>query len=184
VRRVHPTLLIGCSASPGAFTEEIIREMAAHAERPVIFALSNPTSLSEAVPSNLIAWTEGRALVGTGGPFPPVVYGGTTYTIGQANNALVFPGLGLGAIVARASAVSDGMLAAAASAVAGLVDARQPGASITPSVDELRAVSLHVGVAVARAALDEGLARADVGEVMAEVRSAMWEPAYRPVRAV
>jgi malate dehydrogenase (oxaloacetate-decarboxylating) len=184
VRRVQPTLLIGCSASPGAFTEEIIREMAAHTERPVIFALSNPTSLSEAVPSNLIAWTEGRALIATGGPFPPVIRGGVTYTIGQANNALVFPGLGLGAIVARSSAVSDGMLAAAASAVAELVDARQPGASITPPVDDLRAVSLHVGVAVARAALEEGLAGRDLEDVTSEVRSAMWEPAYRPVRAV
>jgi malate dehydrogenase (oxaloacetate-decarboxylating) len=184
VRRVQPTLLIGCSASPGAFTEEIIREMAAHTERPVIFALSNPTSLSEAVPSSLIDWTEGRALVATGGPFPPVIREGITYTIGQANNALVFPGLGLGAIVARASAVSDGMLAAAATAVAELVDARQPGASITPAVDDLRAVSLHVGVAVARAALDEGLARTDLEDLVSRVRSAMWEPAYRPVRAV
>jgi malate dehydrogenase (oxaloacetate-decarboxylating) len=184
VRRVQPTLLIGCSASPGAFTEEIIREMAAHAERPVIFALSNPTSLSEAVPSDLIEWTDGSALIATGGPFPPVTHAGTTYTIGQANNALVFPGLGLGAIVARASGVSDGMLAAAAGAVAELVDVRKPGASITPPVDDLRAVSLHVGVAVARAALDEGLARADLGDLIDQVRSAMWEPAYRPVRAV
>jgi malate dehydrogenase (oxaloacetate-decarboxylating) len=184
VRRVQPTLLIGCSASPGAFTEEIIRDMAAHTERPVIFALSNPTSLSEAVPSNLIAWTEGRALIATGGPFSPVSLGGITYTIGQANNALIFPGLGLGAIVARASAVSDGMLAAAATAVAELVDARQPGASITPPVDDLRAVSLHVGVAVARAALDEGLARTDLEDLVSQVRNAMWEPAYRPVRAV
>jgi malate dehydrogenase (oxaloacetate-decarboxylating) len=184
VRRVQPTLLIGCSASPGAFTEEIIREMAAHTERPVIFALSNPTTLSEAVPSNLIAWTEGRALIATGGPFSPVSLGGITYTIGQANNALVFPGLGLGAIVAKASAVSDGMLAAAAGAVAELVDARQPGAPITPSVDDLRAVSLHVGVAVARAALEEGLAGQDLEDVTSAVRSAMWEPAYRPVRAV
>ena len=184
VRRVQPTLLIGCSASPGAFTEEIIREMAAHAERPVIFALSNPTSLSEAVPSDLIEWTDGSALIATGGPFPPVTHAGTTYTIGQANNALVFPGLGLGAIVARASGVSDGMLAAAAGAVAELADVRQPGASITPPVDDLRAVSLHVGVAVARAALDEGLARADLGDLIDQVRSAMWEPAYRPVRAV
>jgi malate dehydrogenase (oxaloacetate-decarboxylating) len=184
VRRVQPTLLIGCSATPGAFTEETIREMAAHAERPVIFALSNPTSLSEAVPSDLIEWTDGRALIATGGPFPPVIHGSVTYTIGQANNALVFPGLGLGAIVARASAVSDGMLAAAAGAVAELVEARQPGSSITPSVDDLRAVSLHVGVAVARAALEEGLARTELGDVSAQVQSAMWQPAYRPVRAV
>jgi malate dehydrogenase (oxaloacetate-decarboxylating) len=184
VRQVQPTLLIGCSTSPGAFTEEIVREMAAHTERPIIFAMSNPTSLSEAIPSDLIAWTEGRALVATGGPFPPVAHEGTTYTIGQANNALIFPGLGLGIIVARARTVSDGMLAAAAGAMAQLVDAAPLGAPLTPPVKTVRAVSLHVGVAVARAALTEGLARVELSDVISEVRSAMWEPAYRPVRAV
>ena len=184
VRQVQPTLLIGCSTSPGAFTEEIVREMAAHTERPIIFAMSNPTPLSEAIPSDLIAWTEGRALVATGGPFPPVAHEGTTYTIGQANNALIFPGLGLGIIVARARTVSDGMLAAAAGAMAQLVDAAPLGAPLTPPVKTVRAVSLHVGVAVARAALTEGLARVELSDVISEVRSAMWEPAYRPVRAV
>jgi malate dehydrogenase (oxaloacetate-decarboxylating) len=184
VRQVQPTLLIGCSTSPGAFTEEIVREMAAHTERPIIFAMSNPTPLSEAIPSDLIAWTEGRALVATGGPFPPVAHEGTTYTIGQANNALIFPGLGLGIIVARARTVSDGMLAAAAGAMAQLVDAAPLGAPLTPPVNTVRAVSLHVGVAVARAALTEGLARVELSDVISEVRSAMWEPAYRPVRAV
>jgi len=184
VRRVHPTLLIGCSTLPGAFTEEIIREMAAHVERPIIFPMSNPTSLSEAIPSDLIAWTEGRALVATGSPFPPVAHEGTTYTIGQANNALIFPGLGLGTIVTRARTVSDGMLAAAAGALAQLVDAGPLGAPLTPPVDTVRAVSLHVGVAVARAALTEGLARVELSDVISAVRSAMWEPAYRPVRAV
>ena len=184
VRQVQPTLLIGCSTSPGAFTEEIVREMAANTERPIIFAMSNPTPLSEAIPSDLIAWTEGRALVATGGPFPPVAHEGTTYTIGQANNALIFPGLGLGIIVARARTVSDGMLAAAAGAMAQLVDAAPLGAPLTPPVNTVRAVSLHVGVAVARAALTEGLARVELSDVISEVRSAMWEPAYRPVRAV
>ena len=169
---------------PGAFTEEIIREMAAHVERPIIFPMSNPTSLSEAIPSDLIAWTEGRALVATGSPFPPVAHEGTTYTIGQANNALIFPGLGLGTIVTRARTVSDGMLAAAAGALAQLVDAGPLGAPLTPPVDTVRAVSLHVGVAVARAALTEGLARVELSDVISAVRSAMWEPAYRPVRAV
>jgi malate dehydrogenase (oxaloacetate-decarboxylating) len=184
VRQVQPTLLIGCSTSPGAFTEEIVREMAAHTERPIIFAMSNPTSLSEAVPSDLIAWTEGRALVATGGPFPPVAHDGTTFTIGQANNALIFPGLGLGTIVARARSVSDGMLAAAAGAIAQLVDATPLGAPLTPPVETVRAVSLHVAVAVARAALTEGLARVELSDVIPDVRSAMWEPAYRPVRAL
>ena len=184
VRQVQPTLLIGCSTSPAAFTEEIVREMAAHTERPIIFAMSNPTSLSEAIPSDLIAWTEGRALVATGGPFPPVAHDGTTYTIGQANNALIFPGLGLGTIVARARSVSDGMLAAAAGAIAQLVDATPLGAPLTPPVETVRAVSLHVAVAVARAALTEGLARVELSDVIPDVRSAMWEPAYRAVRAV
>jgi malate dehydrogenase (oxaloacetate-decarboxylating) len=184
VRQVQPTLLIGCSTSPGAFSEGVIREMAAHTERPIIFPMSNPTSLSEASPSDLIAWTEGRALVATGSPFPPVAHDGTTYTIGQANNALIFPGLGLGTIVARARTVSDGMLAAAAGALAQLVDPIPLGAPLMPAVETVRAVSLHVAVAVARQALSEGLARVELFDVIPEVRSAMWEPAYRLVRAV
>ncbi len=184
VRHVHPTLLIGCSTSPGAFTEEIVREMAAHTERPIIFPMSNPTSLSEAIPSDLIAWTDGRALVATGSPFPPATHDGTTYTIGQANNALIFPGLGLGTIVSRARTVSDGMLAAAAAAIAQLVDAAPLGAPLLPPIEAVRTASLHVGVAVARAAVTEGLARVELSDVVAEIRQAMWEPAYRHVRAV
>ena len=184
VREVHPTLLVGCSASPGAFTEQVIGEMAAHAEHPIVFCLSNPTSLSEAVPSDLIAWTGGRALVATGSPFPQVTHDGTRFTIGQANNALVFPGIGLGTIVTRASAVSDGMLAAAAAAVADMVEEGGPGAPIMPSMDRLRDVSVRVAVAVATAAVAEGLARTPPGDIEAQVRGAMWEPAYRPVRAI
>jgi malate dehydrogenase (oxaloacetate-decarboxylating) len=182
VRAVQPTVLIGCAAQPSSFTEEVVREMAAHADRPIIFALSNPTSLSEAVPSDLIAWSDGRALVATGSPFPPVQHAGLTYTIGQANNALVFPGLGLGTIVARARAVSDSMLLAAADTVAEFVDASRPGAPLMPPVDRVREVSLRVAAAVARAATAEGLARADVGDAVTQVRRAMWEPAYRRVR--
>lgn len=182
VRAVQPTVLIGCAAQPSSFTESVVREMAAHTERPVIFALSNPTSLSEAVPSDLIDWSDGRALVATGSPFPPVEHAGVTYAIGQANNALVFPGLGLGTIAARARAVSDGMLLAAADTVAESVDASRPGASVMPAVEEVRAVSLRVAAAVARAAAAESLARADVSDAAAQVRSAMWEPAYRIVR--
>lgn len=184
VRQVQPTLLIGCSTSRGAFSEEVVREMAAHTERPIIFAMSNPTSLSEAIPSDLIAWTEGRALVATGSPFPPVTHDGTTYNIGQANNALIFPGLGLGTIVSRARTVSDGMLAAAAGAMAELVDPVPLGAPLLPPVETVRAVSIHVAVAVARAAVSEGLARVEPSDLVSEVRSAMWEPVYRPVRAV
>jgi malate dehydrogenase (oxaloacetate-decarboxylating) len=182
VRRIQPTLLIGSSAQAGAFTEAIVREIAAHVERPIIFALSNPTSLSEATPSDLIAWSEGRALVATGSPFPAVTYNGITFTIGQANNAFVFPGLGLGTIVTRARAVSDGMLLAAAATVAEFADASRPGSSVMPPVERVREVSLHVAVAVARAAIAEGLARDNVGDVMTQVTGAMWEPVYRPIR--
>lgn len=182
VRRVEPTLLIGCAAQPGAFTEVVVRAMAAHAARPIIFALSNPTSLSEAAPSDLINWSDGRALVATGSPFPPFAYGGGTYIIGQANNALVFPGLGLGTIVTRARTVSDGMLLAAADAVAGFVDASESGAATMPPIDRVRDVSVCVAVAVAQVAVAEGLARADLVDIAGEVRRAMWEPIYREVR--
>jgi malate dehydrogenase (oxaloacetate-decarboxylating) len=183
VRRVKPTLLIGCAAQPGAFTEEVVRAMAAHAARPIIFALSNPTSLSEAAPSDLITWSDGRALVATGSPFPAFTYAGTTYSIGQANNALVFPGLGLGTIVTRARTVSDGMLLAAADAVAGLVDASESGAAMLPPIDRVRDVSVCVAVAVGGVAVAEGLASADLVDIAREVRRAMWEPVYREVRS-
>jgi malate dehydrogenase (oxaloacetate-decarboxylating) len=182
VRQVQPTLLIGSSAQAGAFTEEVVREMAAHADRPIIFALSNPTSLSEAMPRDLIAWSDGRALVATGSPFPPFSYGGTTYTIGQANNAFVFPGLGLGTIVSKARSVSDGMLLAAAATIAEFADASQPGSSVMPPVDRVREVSLQVAASVARAAITEGIARAEIPDVMASIRRAVWEPDYRTVR--
>jgi malate dehydrogenase (oxaloacetate-decarboxylating) len=183
VRRVHPTLLIGTSGIPGAFTESVVREMAAHVTRPVIFAMSNPTDLSEALPADIIEWTEGRALIATGSPFPPVTYRGTTYDIAQANNALLFPGIGLGAIVSRARSISDGMFLAAARAVAGLVDIDQAGGSLLPQVEDLRPVSVTVAVAVAEAAIAEGLARATLGDVRQAVLDAMWQPVYRQVRA-
>jgi malate dehydrogenase (oxaloacetate-decarboxylating) len=183
VRRVHPTVLIGTSARGGAFTEEIVKDMAAHSDRPVIMPMSNPTELAEARPADLIEWTGGRALVATGSPFPPVDYAGTRYLIGQANNALVFPGLGLGAIAARASKITDGMLSAAAHAVASLVDAGAPGVPLLPEVAALRDTSLAVAVAVAEAASDDGVAgRHLAGDLQAQVRALMWQPVYRPVR--
>jgi malate dehydrogenase (oxaloacetate-decarboxylating) len=182
VRQVHPTLLIGTSAVPGAFSEDVVREMAAHAQRPVILPMSNPTDLSEAAPVDLLTWTDGRALLATGSPFAPVTYAGTTHVIAQANNALLFPGIGLGVIVARAAAISDGMFAAAAHAVADMVDVGQPGASLLPQVDDLRPVSAAVAVAVAQAAAAEGLARVALDDVAEKVREAMWQPVYRTVR--
>lgn len=178
VRQVHPTMLIGTSTAPGAFTEAIVKEMAAHIEHPIIFPLSNPTQLMEASAADLIAWTGGRALVATGIPSRPVTYKGVTYAIGQANNALLYPGLGLGTIVARARQVSDGMLMAAARAVAGFVDAKLPGASLLPHVENLRVVSAAVAAEVAKTAAAEGLARAQLTNVVQQVRDAMWQPVY------
>jgi malate dehydrogenase (oxaloacetate-decarboxylating) len=184
VGHVHPTMLIGTSTQAGAFTEAIVRQLAAHTERPVIMPLSNPTSKSEAVPADLIAWTDGRALVATGSPFDPVVHEGTTYRIAQANNALVFPGLGLGVAVSRARRVSDRMLTAAADAVAGLSDATTPGAALLPPVDNLREVSAAVAVAVARAAAADGLAEVELNDPIQQVHQAMWQPEYARVEAV
>ncbi|MGA7912971.1 MAG: NAD-dependent malic enzyme [Candidatus Dormiibacterota bacterium] len=181
VRRAKPTILIGVSTIAGAFTEEVVREMAAHAARPIILPLTNPTAQSEAVPEDLVHWTEGRALIATGSPFPPVTFGGVVSKIGQANNALVFPGIGLGTIVARAERVSDSMLAAAAACVADLTDASGEGASLLPDVERLREVSLAVATAVAAQAAKEGLARAPIDDLARRVREAMWEPVYRPV---
>jgi malate dehydrogenase (oxaloacetate-decarboxylating) len=183
VARVHPTVLIGTSTRTGAFTEAIVRDMAAHTERPVILPMSNPTALSEAIPADLIRWTDGRALVAAGSPFGAVDYGGIRYEIGQANNALVFPGLGLGVIAARARRVTDGMLLAAARAVADMVDISTPGAPLLPRMADLRETSVRVAVAVARAAEAEGMASATLeADLTGQVRRLMWEPRYHPVR--
>ena len=184
VRRVRPTILIGTSGRPQAFTESIVREMAAHVERPVIMPMSNPTSLSEAFPHDLIEWTEGRALVATGSPFPPVSYRGVEHEIAQVNNALVFPGLGLGVVVARATRITDGMLLAAARAVASLSDPSRPGASLLPRVSDLREVSAVVATAVARQAVADEVAPPRDGDLEELVRTSMWRCEYHPVLAV
>ena len=185
VSRIHPTILIGTSTVTGAFTEPIVREMAAHAKRPIILPMSNPTSLCEAAPADLIRWTHGQALVATGSPFEPVDYEGTRYVIGQANNALIFPGLGLGVIAARATRVTDRMLAAAAHAVAALVDTSAAGSELLPRVERLRETSVAVATAVARAAAEEGASATDPGDHLEDrIRALMWEPVYRPVRPV
>ena len=184
VTRSRPTMLIGTSTQPDAFTEAIVTEMAAHAERPIIMPLSNPTSHSEARPADLIAWTQGRALIATGSPFAPIAYQGVTYHIAQANNALIFPGLGLGVTVCRARRISDSMLAAAAQALADLSDAGTAGAPVLPPVTSLRAVSAAVAAAVARAAAAEGLAREPLSDPEGQVRRAMWEPAYPAIEPI
>jgi malate dehydrogenase (oxaloacetate-decarboxylating) len=184
VARAHPTMLIGTSTQTGVFDKDIVTEMAAHTERPVIMPLSNPTSKSEARPADVIAWTDGRALIATGSPFDPVDHDGVRYEIAQANNALIFPGLGLGVSVARARRVSDGMLAAAAAALAALPDTTAPGAPVLPPVTSLRATSAAVAEAVARAAQAEGLAQAPLDDPAAEVARAMWMPAYPSIEPI
>ncbi|MBG9840955.1 MULTISPECIES: oxaloacetate-decarboxylating malate dehydrogenase [Bacillus cereus group] len=186
VKQVKPTILIGTSTVAGAFKEEIIKEMASHVERPIILPMSNPTPLAEAKPADLIEWTEGRALVATGSPFEPVTYNGVTYVIGQSNNALIFPGLGLGTIVVRASVMTDGMFAAAAEAVASMVDTSQPGAPILPEVEELRNISEMVAIEVAKVAVAEGVARENLSDndIKIAVKEAIWEPEYRQIKAV
>jgi malate dehydrogenase (oxaloacetate-decarboxylating) len=176
-------MLIGTSGVAGAFTEPIVREMARHTDRPIIFPLSSPNSLSEATPADLIAWTEGRALIATGSPFTPVTHKGITHVIGQASNAMLYPGLGLGTIVSGARLVSVGMLAAAANALSSLVAVRLPGASLLPHTDDLRTVTVTVAVAVAEAAVAEGIATVKLADIVQQVEDAMWRPEYRRIQA-
>ena len=171
-------MIIGTSTQHGAFTEEIVRMMASFNERPIIMPLSNPTSKAEAVPSDVIEWTDGRALIATGSPFDPISHGGVTYQIAQANNALVFPGLGLGVTVARAKRITDGMIAASADAVAHLSNATKRGASLLPPMTDLRAVSAAVAVAVAQQAEKEGQAQVELSDVIQQVHDQMWRPVY------
>ncbi|WP_232548935.1 NAD-dependent malic enzyme [Propioniciclava soli] len=178
VRNVHPTVLIGTSGQPGSFRESVIREMAHHVDQPIIMPLSNPTILAEATPTELLTWTEGRALVATGSPFAPVSLDETTYTVAQANNAFVFPGIGLGVGVCRATRVTDPMIAAAAQAVASLVRITRPGQSLLPSVRDLRRVSATVAIAVARAAEADGVAERPLTDPIQQVFDTMWQPVY------
>jgi malate dehydrogenase (oxaloacetate-decarboxylating) len=178
------TALIGVSGQAGAFTEAAIRAMAANTARPTIFPLSNPTSRSEATPSDLLAWTDGRAIIGTGSPFAPVMRDGKSIKIDQTNNAYIFPGVGLGVIAAKARRVSDTMFMAAALALAEASPTRQDKtASLLPPVAALREVSFKVALAVALRAQAEGLAaKTTRSELEAAIRAKMWQPAYRRYR--
>lgn len=183
VKQVKPTIMIGTSGVTGAFTEEIIKEMAKHVERPMIMPMSNPTSLAEAVPADLITWTDGKALIATGSPFESIEYKGTTFEFGQSNNAFVFPGLGLGAIVAKANVFTKGMFTAAADAVAHAVDSSDLGAPLLPRVKNLQSVSFDVAVAVAKAAIQDGVAQNTPTDIEQSVKDAMWHPVYRTVKS-
>jgi malic enzyme len=184
IRAFRPTVLLGTSGEPGAFSEAAIREMARHAPRPAIFPMSNPTSKCEATPDDLVRWSEGRALIATGSPFPPVSVGGRKVRVGQANNAFVFPGLGLGVLVSEAREVTDGLFAAAAERLAELVSPDDLAAGVLyPRVAEIREVTRHVAEAVLSEAVRSGVGRAPRGLSISEaVAAAMWEPRYRPVR--
>lgn len=185
VRNVHPTILIGTSAQPGAFTEAIVREMAKHVERPVIFPLSNPTSKSEAVPADLINWTDGRALIATGSPFQPVQFNDQSISIGQCNNAFVFPGVGLGVVASGARRVTNEMFVAAARALAEFSPALDdPAAPLYPALEGVRGMSRCVALAVAAEACRLDLARISRPEIKDRIAAKMWSPRYaRYVRA-
>jgi malate dehydrogenase (oxaloacetate-decarboxylating) len=178
VKAIHPTVLVGTSTQPGTFTESIVKEMAAHTDRPIIFPLSNPTKLAEATAADLITWTQGKALVATGIPAAPVAYNGVTYEIGQANNALVYPGLGLGTIAAASKLLTDDMISAAAHSLGGIVDPKQAGAAVLPPVTKLDAFSKTVAVAVAKQAVADGLNQEPIADVAQAVANAQWHPEY------
>lgn len=181
VMAVRPSILVGTSTTPGTFTEEIVRGMSSWCAHPVIFPLSNPTELAEAKAEDLIRWSGGRAMVATGIPTDPVVYNGVTYDIGQANNALIYPGLGLGSLAVDAGLVTDDMISAAAHALGAFLKPDQKGAAILPPVSELTVFSKAVAEAVARRAVDRGLNRRPVSDATAAVESLIWRPVYRPL---
>ena len=184
IRNVHPTILIGTSAQAGAFTEEIVREMAAHAARPIIFPLSNPTSKSEADPADLFRWTDGRVLTATGSPYPDVDYGGRTHRIGQCNNAFIFPGVGLGVVASGASRVTNAMFVAAARVLSGFAPVLDnPGEPLYPPLIRVREISRQVALAVGAEAIRAGLAaQIPEEELIARIDARMWIPHYVPYR--
>ncbi|XID86727.1 malolactic enzyme [Pediococcus pentosaceus] len=178
VKAVHPTIMVGTSTQPGSFTEEVVREMAAHTERPIIFPLSNPTKLAEAKAEDLLKWTDGRALIATGIPVGDIEYNGVTYQIGQANNALVYPGLGLGVIASTAKVLNDTMISKAAHSLGGIVDVDQPGAAVLPPVSKLSDFSNTVAKAIAQSAVDQGLTKEKIDNVDQAVGDTRWNPEY------
>ncbi|EAE0331081.1 NAD-dependent malic enzyme [Listeria monocytogenes] len=181
VEAVHPTMLIGCSGVTGAFKESIVKKMTQYTERPAILPLSNPTKLAEATASDLIQWTDGKALIVTGSPSKPVEYQNTTYEIGQANNALLYPGLGLGALVTRAKYITDDMLAAASMAVAEQISPNKAGAALLPHVRTLRETSRAVAIAVANQAIKENIHQVELTNVIEAIDLEMWQPIYKGV---
>ena len=178
VKAVRPTILVGTSTQPNTFTETIVKEMASYTARPIIFPLSNPTKLAETTAENLIKWTEGKALVATGIPADPVEYNGVTYEIGQANNALIYPALGLGAIASTAKLMTNEMISKAAHSLGGIVDTTKPGAATLPPVSKLTEFSQRVAEAVGQCALDQKLNREDITDIKEAIEKIKWTPKY------
>ena len=186
IANAHPTVLIGTSGQPHAFHEAAVRAMGDRVRRPVIFPLSNPTERAEATPHDILEWTEGRAVIGTGSPFPAVQRDGHSFRIDQTNNAYVYPGIGLGAIAAKAPRISDGMFLEAARVIAAMSPAKHdPQANLLPPLTEIRELSFHVAVAVAKRAQADGLADpTSDAELANAVRAKMWEPVYARYRRI
>ena len=178
VKTVKPTILVGTSTQPGTFTKEVVEAMCENTERPVIFPLSNPTKLAEATAKDLIEWSNGKAFVATGIPSDDIEYNGVNYVIGQANNALIYPGLGLGMLASEASLLTDEMIGAAAHALSGIVNITKPGAPVLPPFKYVAEVSLKVATAVAKKAQEQGLARAAEQDMEKAVRDFRWTPKY------
>lgn len=179
VMAVKPTILVGTSTAPKTFTEEIVKAMASWCEHPIIFPLSNPTELAEATAEDIIKWSDGRAMVATGIPAEPVEYNGVTYVIGQANNALIYPGLGLGSISVNASLVTDEMISSAAHSLGEFLEINVEGAAVLPPVSKLTQFSETVAAAVAECAVKQGLNRVQTNDVKKAVKSVIWKPVYR-----
>ena len=179
VMAVKPTILVGTSTAPKTFTEEIVKAMASWCEHPIIFPLSNPTELAEATAEDIIKWSDGRAMVATGIPAEPVEYNGVTYIIGQANNALIYPGLGLGSISVNASLVTDEMISSAAHSLGEFLEINVEGAAVLPPVSKLTQFSETVAAAVAECAVKQGLNRVQTNDVKKAVKSVIWKPVYR-----
>ena len=179
VKTIHPSVLIGTSTTPGMFNEQVVKEMASAVKRPIIFPLSNPTELAEATAKDLINWTDGQALIATGIPSEPVVYNGITYNIGQANNALMYPGLGLGIIASTVKLVNQTLLSAAAHALGGIVDVSKPGAAVLPPVEKLTEFSEHIAIVVTENAMKQGLTREKIEDARKAVDAMKWYPKYK-----
>jgi malate dehydrogenase (oxaloacetate-decarboxylating) len=190
VKTVKPNILIGCSTQPGSFTKEILQEMAKHVDRPIVFPLSNPTRLHEAQPKDINDWIDGKALIATGSPFPPVTYDGKTYEVAECNNALVYPGIGLGSVLSRADRLSEAMIVAAAQGLAELSPALEdPDKALLPDIKNVRATSVNVAMKVIQQCVKEGLNRVkDIPEkeedLKAWIEEQMWKPVYRELEKV